>query len=69
MYRYKVTCNLFDVVDDAGVFVDFSVAVAINASGVIVGAGHRADSSIASFVLTPIAGDAIFADGFDPALL
>ncbi|MEO7433462.1 MAG: hypothetical protein ABIR62_15935, partial [Dokdonella sp.] len=37
VYRDNVTYNLFNVVDDAGVFVDFSVAVAINASGVIVG--------------------------------
>jgi uncharacterized membrane protein len=65
VYRDNVVYNLLDVVDDAGVFVDFSIAVAVNASGVIVGTGHRADDSIASFVLTPIASDAIFADGFE----
>jgi uncharacterized membrane protein len=65
VYRDNVVYNLFDVVDDAGAFVDFSIAVAVNASGAIVGTGHRADNSIVSFVLTPIAGDAIFADGFE----
>jgi len=65
VYRDNVVYNLLDVVDNAGVFVDFSIAVAVNASDVIVGTGHRADNSIASFVLTPIAGDAIFADGFE----
>jgi len=57
--------DLFDVVDDPGVFTSFQIARAINASGVIIGTGRTADDSIASFVLTPIAADAIFANGFD----
>lgn len=65
VHRDGTTYNLFDVVDSHGIFVNFSIAVAINAAGVIVGTGRTADNSIASFVLTPILSDAIFANGFE----
>jgi uncharacterized membrane protein len=64
--RDGTTYDLFDVVDDTSGFTRFANAVAINASGVIVGTGRDADDNLQSFVLTPIAADAIFADGFDP---
>ena len=66
VYREGAVYDLFTVVDDTTGFVRFSNAVAINASGVIVGTGHDADDNVQSFVLTPIAADPIFADGFDP---
>ena len=57
--------DLFEQVDDTGGLTIFTDAVAINASGVIVGTGELSDGTLASFRLTPIAADAIFADGFD----
>jgi hypothetical protein len=33
---------------------------------VIVGTGRDADDNVQSFVLTPIAADPIFANGFEP---
>jgi probable HAF family extracellular repeat protein len=66
VHRDGATYDLFEVVDDTSGFARFANAVAINASGVIVGTGRDADDNVVSFVLTPIADDAIFADGFDP---
>lgn len=66
VYRDGSVHDLYQAVDDTAGFTRFANAVAINAGGVIVGSGRLADDSIASFVLTPIAVDAIFADGFDP---
>lgn len=40
-------------------------AAAINDHGVIVGLGRVGDFEVGSFIATPLAGDAIFADGFD----
>jgi probable HAF family extracellular repeat protein len=40
-------------------------AAAINDRGVIVGLGRVGDFQVGSFIATPLAGDAIFADGFD----
>ncbi len=40
-------------------------AAAINDHGVIVGLGRVGDFEVGSFIATPIADDAIFADGFD----
>ncbi|HEY6942760.1 hypothetical protein [Dokdonella sp.] len=57
--------DLYDVVDDHGTFARFQIARAINADGVIVGSGLTADDQTLSFRLVPIAGDALFADGFD----
>ncbi|MGN6518084.1 MAG: hypothetical protein ACTHK2_01515 [Dokdonella sp.] len=56
--------DLYDVVDDHGPFTRFQIARAINADGVIVGAGLDADEQVRSFKLVPI-GDTVFADGFD----
>ncbi|MBO9661822.1 hypothetical protein [Dokdonella sp.] len=65
VYRDGVAYDLYEVVDDHGPFARFQKAAAINADGVIVGFGRDADEGIAAFMLTPIASDAIFADGFD----
>lgn len=65
VYRDGAVQDLYAVVDDHGPFASFQIAAAINASGVIVGQGRTTDGEVATFVLTPIAGDAIFADGFD----
>jgi uncharacterized membrane protein len=66
VHREGATYDLFEVVDDTTGFTRFANAVSINASGVIVGTGRDACDNVASFMLTPIAGDAVFADGFDP---
>ena len=66
VHRDGTTYDLFEVVDDTTGFTRFSNAVAINASGVIVGTGRDAGDNVASFLLTPIADDAVFANGFDP---
>jgi hypothetical protein len=50
-----------------GCVIGLAIGLSISTSGVIVGTGRTADNSIASFVLTPIQADAIFADGFDGA--
>lgn len=57
--------DLFTLADDTTGYTRFSSAVAINTSGVIAGTGRLADSSIGSFLLVPIAADAIFTDGFE----
>jgi len=66
VYRDGVAYDLYTVVDDTAGFARFANAVAINEAGVIVGTGRLADDSVASFVLTPIQPDAVFANGFDP---
>jgi probable HAF family extracellular repeat protein len=66
VHRDGATYDLFEVVDDTSGFSRFANAVAINDAGVIVGTGRDADDNVVSFVLTPIAADGIFADGFDP---
>lgn len=65
VYRDGVTRDLFTVVDDSAGLTRFANALAINASGVIVGTGRDANDTIVSFMLTPIAADAVFSDGFD----
>jgi hypothetical protein len=65
VYRDGQVYDLYDVVDDHAIFASFQIARAINAAGVIVGMGRTADDQVATFVLTPMAGDAVFADGFD----
>ena len=66
VYRDGTAYDLFTVVDDTTGFARFANAVAINASGVIVGTGRDADDNVQSFVLTPVAADPIFANGFEP---
>ncbi|MGH8173696.1 MAG: hypothetical protein ACREPX_11150 [Rhodanobacteraceae bacterium] len=66
VYRDGTVYDLYTVVDDTAGFTRFANAVAINDDGVIVGTGRLADDSVASFVLTPIQTDAVFANGFDP---
>jgi uncharacterized membrane protein len=66
VYRDGTVYDLYTVVDDTADFARFANAVAINEAGVIVGTGRLADDSVASFVLTPIEADAVFANGFDP---
>jgi uncharacterized membrane protein len=66
VYRDGAVYDLFTIVDDTTGFARFANAVAINASGVIVGTGRDADDNVQSFVLTPIAADPIFANGFEP---
>lgn len=65
VYRDGTVYDLFEVVDDPGIFASFQIGLAINSAGVIVGTGRTTDNSVASFVLTPIPPDAIFANGFD----
>jgi hypothetical protein len=65
VYRDGQVHDLYEVVDDPGIFASFQIGRAINRDGVIVGSGRTADDQIASFVLTPIATDPVFADGFD----
>jgi len=66
VHRDGTTYDLFEVVDDTTGFTRFANGVAVNASGVIVGTGRDAGDNIISFMLTPIATDVVFADGFDP---
>jgi len=66
VYRDGTVYDLFTVADDTSAFTRFANAVAINANGVIVGTGRDADDNVQSFVLTPIAADPIFANGFEP---
>jgi hypothetical protein len=66
VHRDGATYDLFEVVDDTSGFARFANAVAINDEGVIVGTGRDADDNVMSFMLTPIAADGIFADGFEP---
>lgn len=65
VYRDGTVYDLYDVVDDHADFTRFRIGNAINAAGVIVGTGVTADGGVASFMLTPIQGDELFADGFD----
>ena len=66
VHRDGTTYDLFEIVDDTAGFARFANAVAINAAGVIVGTGRDAGDNVGSFMLTPIVGDDVFADGFDP---
>lgn len=66
VHRDGTTYDLYEVVDDTAIFASFSGAVSINAAGVIVGNGRIASGDMMGFMLTPIQGDGIFADGFEP---
>ena len=66
VHRDGVTHDLYEVVDDTAIFESFSGAVSINGAGVIVGNGRTASGDMMGFMLTPIQGDGIFADGFEP---
>ena len=61
-----VAYDVLDVADGDGGFGYLLTAQAVNANGVIVGLARVGDFSVGSYVLTPIADDAVFADGFDP---
>jgi probable HAF family extracellular repeat protein len=61
-----VAYDVLDVADSDGGFGYLLSAQAVNANGVIVGLARVGDFSVGSYVLTPIADDAMFADGFDP---
>lgn len=60
-----VSYDLYTSVDETGAFESFSRPSAINDDGVIVGIGRLENGDFASFRLTPIAGDGIFADDFE----
>jgi uncharacterized membrane protein len=66
VYRDGTVHDLFESVDDTGSFARFANGVAINAAGVIVGTGRDAGDNTISFMLTPVADDVVFANGFDP---
>ena len=57
--------DLYEQVDDTANFDYFLTAKAVNASGTIVGVARFGDLQVGSYVLTPIADDGIFGDGFD----
>jgi hypothetical protein len=61
-----VAYDVLDVADNDGGFGYLLTASAVNASGAIVGTARVGDFDVGSYVLTPIADDAVFADGFDP---
>ena len=65
VYRDGTVYDLYEVVDDHADFTSFQIGRAINSAGVIVGTGKIAGGGTASFMLTPIVADNIFADGFD----
>jgi len=58
----------YDLLQQSDAVADYPyllTARAINDSGVIVGLGRVGDFNVGSYVAMPVAGDAIFADGFD----
>jgi hypothetical protein len=57
--------DLYEQVDDTANFDYFLTAKAVNASGTIGGVARFGDLQVGSYVLTPIADDGIFGDGFD----
>ncbi|HEY0179586.1 MAG TPA: hypothetical protein VGC30_08130 [Dokdonella sp.] len=59
--------DLYAQVDDSAGFDYFLTAKAVNASGAIVGTARYGDLQVGAYLATPIADDAIFSDGFDPA--
>jgi probable HAF family extracellular repeat protein len=61
-----VAYDVLDVADSDGGFGYLLSAQAVNANGVIVGLARVGDFSVGSYILTPIAGDEVFANGFDP---
>ncbi|MET0230234.1 MAG: DUF3466 family protein [Rhodanobacteraceae bacterium] len=61
-----VAYDVLDVADGDGGFGYLLTAQAVNAKGVIVGLARVGDSDVGSYILTPIADDAVFANGFDP---
>jgi probable HAF family extracellular repeat protein len=61
-----VAYDVLNVADGDGGFGYLLTAQAVNSSGVIVGLARVGDSDVGSYILTPIADDAVFANGFDP---
>ena len=61
-----VAYDVLDVADGDGGFGYLLTARAVNANGVIVGLARVGDIDVGSYLLTPVADDAVFADGFEP---
>jgi probable HAF family extracellular repeat protein len=61
-----VAYDVLDVADGDGGFGYLLSAQAVNSKGVIVGLARVGDFGVGSYILTPIADDAVFANGFDP---
>jgi probable HAF family extracellular repeat protein len=61
-----VAYDVLEVADGNAGFPYLLTAQAVNSDGVIIGLGRVGDFDVGSYVLTPLAGDSIFADGFDP---
>lgn len=60
-----VAYDVLDVSDGSAGFDYLLTAQAVNEHGVIVGLARFGDLQVGSYILTPVADDAIFADGFD----
>jgi len=61
-----VAYDVLDVADGNAGFDYLLTAQAVNSSGIIVGLARFGDLQVGSYLLTPVAEDAIFADGFEP---
>lgn len=66
VYTGGVAYDVLDVADNDGGFGYLLTASAVNANGAIVGIARVGESGVGSYLLTPIADDAVFANGFDP---
>ncbi|WP_440225491.1 hypothetical protein ACQQ2N_09600 [Dokdonella sp. MW10] len=58
--------DLATLADNATLYEHLLNAVDVNAEGAIAGLARGPAFSVQSFIAVPVAGDAIFADGFDP---
>jgi probable HAF family extracellular repeat protein len=61
-----IAYDVLDVADNDGGFGYLLTAQAVNSKGVIVGLARVGDFDVGSYILTPIADDGVFANGFDP---
>lgn len=60
-----ISYDLFNQVDDTAGFTYFLTAKSVNAAGSIVGLARYGDFQVGSYVLTPVASDEVFSNGFD----